>query len=169
MKKKVNNWKNRVLSKNFRLFPSESNLSVDSRIYRYIMRKVYALGGGRGSAGVTWCNRRLIHILNTCRTSSVCAILVIYLVQLSFVHTALSGINHNEFLAQLKVPQCRKDCLDKVSITTSIFLHTVGCIKNPQNVIVIIFLNFIFIFKISFSLSLSPAMQYKHEITDQFD
>lgn len=28
----------------------------------------------------------------------------------------VSGINHNEFLAQLKVPQCRKDCMDKVSL-----------------------------------------------------
>lgn len=81
-----------------------------------IMRELIASSGSRyGAGGITWCNRRAIHILNSCRTPSVCAILVICLVHLSFVQAAVSGVNHNEFLAQLKVPQCRKDCIDKVS------------------------------------------------------
>lgn len=64
--------------------------------------------------------RRLSSIFNNGRTLGG-AILVIFLVQLSLVQPALSGINHNEFLAQLKVPQCRKDCLDKVSMIQIVF------------------------------------------------
>lgn len=42
--------------------------------------------------------------------------LVIILIECSLLQPVVSGINHNEFLAQLKVPQCRQDCLDKVSL-----------------------------------------------------
>lgn len=69
----------------------------------------------RSCVGHTFCHRQIPRILNSCRTFGLCAILVIFLVQLSLVQPVWSGINHNEFLAQLKVPQCRKDCLDKVS------------------------------------------------------
>lgn len=93
------------------------------------MRELNALSGNRNGAGVTWCNRSVIHILNSCRTSSVCAILVICLVHLSFVQAAVSGVNHNEFLAQLKVPQCRKDCIDKVSLSTVRFSHKMSSFR----------------------------------------
>lgn len=88
----------------------------DDQICRHNMRELIAMRGSRYGAGVSWCIRRVIHIFNGCRTSSICAILVICLVHLSFVQAAVSGVNHNEFLAQLKVPQCRKDCTDKVSV-----------------------------------------------------
>lgn len=32
------------------------------------------------------------------------------------------GLNHDEFLAQLKVPQCQQDCLSKVSFDLISFI-----------------------------------------------
>ncbi|XP_055297537.1 uncharacterized protein LOC129566045 isoform X2 [Sitodiplosis mosellana] len=73
------------------------------------------------------CHRQISSILNSCRTLGCCAILVICLVQLSLVQPVFSGINHNEFLAQLKVPQCRKDCLDKFSTDDLACLQKLDC------------------------------------------
>lgn len=55
------------------------------------------------------CQRTIFNLFNCC------AMLVIILIECSLFQPVVSGINHNEFLAQLKVPQCRQDCLDKVS------------------------------------------------------
>lgn len=68
------------------------------------------------STNCSRCNHKIAHTLNYLRILRVGAILVLCLVQLSLVRPVLGGINYNEFLAQLKVPQCRKDCLDKVSV-----------------------------------------------------
>lgn len=39
--------------------------------------------------------------------------------------TTVHGINHNDYLAQLKVPQCRQDCMDKVSaVRNSQMVHS---------------------------------------------
>lgn len=65
--------------------------------------------------GVACCHHKIAEIFHRSRTLSVCVITVICLMQLTLVQCAYGGVNHNEFLAQLKVPQCRKDCLDKVS------------------------------------------------------
>lgn len=41
---------------------------------------------------------------------------IVFIVEFAFrTATTVHGINHHEYLAQLKVPQCRQDCMDKVS------------------------------------------------------
>lgn len=73
------------------------------------MTRLYKL-----NANGMWCDHKIAQVFYSSRTLSVCAILVIFFVQLSLVQPVFGGLNHNEYLVQLKVPQCRKDCLDKV-------------------------------------------------------
>lgn len=60
------------------------------------------------------------------RQLSFSAFVVIVIIECGILQPVVSEINHNEFLAQLKVPQCRKDCLDKVrfnAIVASFFRY----------------------------------------------
>lgn len=43
----------------------------------------------------------------------------LFLLIVELTVSVASGINHHEHLAQLKVPQCRQDCLHKVSAAFS--------------------------------------------------
>lgn len=76
---------------------------------------------GQQIAGRSACNRQPV---------GLSVFLVIVIIECVLLQPVVSDINHNEFLAQLKVPQCRKDCLDKVrfiAIVTSqsaVFLHS---------------------------------------------
>lgn len=47
---------------------------------------------------------------------------IVFIIEFAFrtATTTVHGINHNDYLAQLKVPQCRQDCMDKVSDTIDI-------------------------------------------------
>lgn len=56
------------------------------------------------------------NINNSSRCYSFFVVLAIIFIECSLLQPAVCGINHNEFLVQLKVPQCRRDCLDKVSV-----------------------------------------------------
>lgn len=51
------------------------------------------------------------------RIFNYCAFMVIFIIECNILQPVVSEINHNDFLTQLKIPQCRKDCLDKVSST----------------------------------------------------
>lgn len=54
------------------------------------------------------------------RIFNYCAFMVIFIIECNILQPVVSEINHNDFLTQLKIPQCRKDCLDKVSSTKQI-------------------------------------------------
>lgn len=41
---------------------------------------------------------------------------IVFIIEFVFrTATTVHGIDHNDYLTQLKVPQCRQDCVDKVS------------------------------------------------------
>lgn len=57
------------------------------------------------------------HAAYSRRIFNYCAFMVIFIIECNILQPVVSEINHNDFLTQLKIPQCRKDCLDKVSST----------------------------------------------------
>lgn len=71
-------------------------------------------------------HRTFHRIVYNRRFSSYFAILVFFSIECILLQPIVSGINHNEFLAQLKVPQCRKDCLDKVSFCRKSYFSIVS-------------------------------------------
>lgn len=81
------------------------------------------------------------------RIFSYCAFVVIFIIECILLQPVVSEINHNEFLAQLKVPQCRKDCLDKVSSTDQptifLFISLLSCLGR----FLCLFLDLISIFR----------------------
>lgn len=64
------------------------------------------------------CHRTFYRIVHARQIFRYCIVLVVFLIECTLLQPVVSGINHNEFLAQLKIPQCRKDCLDKVCLTS---------------------------------------------------
>lgn len=96
------------------LFVFELILPI-KRIQSYLKRKFKMMNSKRSIdiINLSSCHRIFYTFFNA---FNCCAMLVIILIECSLLQPVVSGINHNEFLAQLKVPQCRQDCLDKVSL-----------------------------------------------------
>lgn len=73
------------------------------------------------------CHRTFYNIVHARQMFSYCIIVMIFIIECTLLKPVVSGINHNEFLAQLKVPQCRKDCLDKVCLTRIFHCFSLFC------------------------------------------